>query len=149
MNNIGLGAVRKGDNADRLFRLALRAFIRNDNGEILVVKEVGHDWWDLPGGGLGYDETIKECLARELKEEVGLVGDFSFRVIATEEPVWNERAKVMQINILFEVLPDNTTFSSGDDGVEVAFIPSEELYKSNIADSHIAAHLNYALSFYS
>lgn len=67
--------------ADSLFRISLKAYIENDKGEVLVVKERGRDWWDLPGGGMEHGENVKEALARELKEEVGYEGEFSYDVV--------------------------------------------------------------------
>ena len=66
---------------DYLFRVSLKAVIFNENNEVLIVKESDRDWWDIPGGGMDHGESIKEALARELKEEVSLKGDFTYKVI--------------------------------------------------------------------
>ena len=44
---------------DYLYRISLKALIYNDVGQILIVKEVGRTYWDLPGGGMDYDETVE------------------------------------------------------------------------------------------
>lgn len=44
---------------DYLFRVSLKCVIRNDAGEVLAVKEVGRDFWDLPGGGMDHGESIQ------------------------------------------------------------------------------------------
>ncbi|HRP36891.1 MAG TPA: NUDIX domain-containing protein [Candidatus Dojkabacteria bacterium] len=53
-----------------------KAFIINDEGEILIVKRdkelIYVNKWDVPGGKLDNDETLFEALNREIKEEVGL-----------------------------------------------------------------------------
>ncbi len=57
---------------DSLYRVAVRALIVADN-KILAVKEVdGGDWWAIPGGGVDYGESLKECLIREIEEEIGV-----------------------------------------------------------------------------
>lgn len=71
---------------DYLFRVSMKALVINEQGELLVVKETGRTWWDLPGGGMDHGEDIKAAIARELNEEVGLVGDFTYKVIAVEDP---------------------------------------------------------------
>lgn len=39
------------------------------------MKEVdGGDWWAIPGGGIDYGESLKDCLLREIKEEIGVAG---------------------------------------------------------------------------
>jgi len=49
------------------------ALIVNTQGKILLTKS--HKWFDkytLPGGHIEVGETMKEAVAREVKEEVGL-----------------------------------------------------------------------------
>jgi len=43
----------------------------NDKKEILLVK-TRHNYWDLPGGHLKFEETPEAGLAREAKEEIGI-----------------------------------------------------------------------------
>jgi 8-oxo-dGTP diphosphatase len=53
------------------------AFVRNDRGEILLVKrgvEPGKGEWALPSGFIEVDETPAKACIRELKEETGLDG---------------------------------------------------------------------------
>jgi len=57
---------------DSLYRVAVRALIVTDN-KILAVKEVdGGDWWAILGGGVDYGESLRDCLLREIKEEIGV-----------------------------------------------------------------------------
>jgi 8-oxo-dGTP pyrophosphatase MutT (NUDIX family) len=60
---------------DSLYRVAVRALVVLDN-KILAIKEVdGGDWWAIPGGGVDYGESIKDCLFREVEEEIGVLSD--------------------------------------------------------------------------
>ena len=106
---------------DSLFRISLKAYIENGKGEVLVVKELGRQWWDLPGGGMEYEESIKEALARELKEEVAFEGDFTYEIIDVEEPRLLAR-NVWQTRLVFRILPENFSFGRGEHGDDVAFI---------------------------
>lgn len=72
--------------ADYLYRVSLKCLIFNDEGEVLVVKEKGRDFWDLPGGGMDHGENLHAAIAREMAEEVSLVGDFEYKVIDVDEP---------------------------------------------------------------
>ena len=61
----------------KFFDLTVKAVIVNEKGEILLLKRPKEDnygagKWDLPGGKMEEDENIKEALAREIKEEIGL-----------------------------------------------------------------------------
>lgn len=80
--------------SDYLFRMSIKCLIKNKDGMVLVVKESGRTWWDLPGGGMDHGETIKEAMARELYEEVSLTGDFNHRLLTIENPTFLAHANV-------------------------------------------------------
>jgi 8-oxo-dGTP pyrophosphatase MutT (NUDIX family) len=116
---------------DYLYRVSLKAMIRDENGNVLVVKEKGTSWWDLPGGGMDHDESMRTALAREMKEEVGYEGDFDYRVVAVDENAdYVEPANAWQIRLIFEVHTSNMNFTPGDDGEEVLFIDPMSLRES-------------------
>jgi 8-oxo-dGTP pyrophosphatase MutT (NUDIX family) len=112
---------------DYLYRISLKCLVKNSEGEVLVVKETGRDWWDLPGGGMDHGEDIKKTLAREMKEEVNMEGDFAYRIIAVDEPMYLEKHDFWQLRLIFEITPESMTFSAGDDGDEISFMKSEDL----------------------
>jgi 8-oxo-dGTP pyrophosphatase MutT (NUDIX family) len=57
---------------DSLYRVAVRALIVSGD-KMLAVKEFdGGDWWAIPGGGVDYGESLKDCLLREINEEIGV-----------------------------------------------------------------------------
>jgi len=97
---------------------------------VLVVKEAGRAYWDLPGGGMDHDEDIVSSLARELKEEINLEGHFTYRVVNVEEPVFLERHGFWLLRLILIVEPENLTFSTGIDSDEVAFIHPGTLKES-------------------
>lgn len=115
---------------DYLYRISIKGLVRNEKGEVLVVKEAGRTWWDLPGGGMDHDESIKTALAREMAEEVNLTGDFSYKVIAVDDPGFLNHANVWQVRLIFEVIPENTQFTPGADADEIRFINPDELKAS-------------------
>ncbi|RYH58779.1 MAG: NUDIX hydrolase, partial [Alcaligenaceae bacterium] len=53
------------------YRVSVKALIRDDAGNVLVVKE-NQDTWSLPGGGIDHGEVPEVALLRELKEELGV-----------------------------------------------------------------------------
>ena len=66
------------------YGLTVRGIIKNDSGEILIVKRhpksrTDPEMWELPGGKVETGEHFADALVREIKEETNLnvnVGDF-------------------------------------------------------------------------
>lgn len=63
------------------FHLGIKALIRNQQGQVLVLKANIKDFkrgtavvehWDLPGGRVQKGENINQTLVREIKEEIGV-----------------------------------------------------------------------------
>lgn len=107
---------------DYLYRVSLKCLIRNGAGEVLVVKETNRTTWDLPGGGMDHSEDIKTAIAREMREEVSMRGDFTYKVLAVEDPALLKPQNFWQIRLVFAVAPQAMEFAAGDDGDEIAFI---------------------------
>jgi 8-oxo-dGTP diphosphatase len=67
------------------YGLTVRGIIKNDSGEILIVKRhpksrTDPEMWELPGGKVEKGEHFADALIREIKEETDLdvsVGDFA------------------------------------------------------------------------
>lgn len=117
---INLGNARR--RTDYLYRVSIKGLIRNKSGEVLVVKETGRDWWDLPGGGMDHGEDLRAAIAREMKEEANLEGFFTYKIISVDEPAYLQAHDFWQVRLIFEVTPKNMNFSPGDDGDEVKFM---------------------------
>lgn len=124
---------------DSLYRVSLKCLIQNDLGEVLVVKESGRESWDLPGGGIDQSETIKECLARELKEEVSYVGDFTYNLLAMEEPRKLRTREVWQIRVIVKIYPENLNFKVGIESDAVSFV-DPTMFKQSPHDSERAIY---------
>ncbi len=68
----------------KAYGLTVRGIIKNDSGEILIVKrhpksKTDPGMWELPGGKVEEGEFFADALVREIKEETNLdvsVGDF-------------------------------------------------------------------------
>lgn len=119
-----------GRKDDFLYRISLKAYVANENGEVLVVKEAGRSYWDLPGGGMDHGESIKSAIARELAEEVNLAGDFTYSILDADEPGFLKNANVWQVRLVFKVDVENLRFSTGEDSDEIAFV-NPKLFKDS------------------
>ena len=60
---------------DKKTIIRCRAIILHE-GKLLVVKHLAENtYYVLPGGHLDWGEDLKECMSRELEEELGIKGD--------------------------------------------------------------------------
>lgn len=124
------------------YRVSLKCVIKNDKGEILVVKEYDSTTWNLPGGGWDHGETETEALSRELFEEVGYKGGFTAIPVATA-PFWLAHRQAWLLWVVYELAPDNFDFSVGEYCSEVAFIDIKSLKNSTApAEKWIFENLN-------
>ena len=129
------------DHLDCLYRISLKALIYNDAGQILVVKEIDRTYWDLPGGGMDFGETIELSLKRELYEEVGYRGDLRYQLFDASDEMYIERIDANKICFYCRVWPENFDFMPGEEGDEIMFIdPEELLLQKSEVDAPARAH---------
>ena len=76
--------------------VAGRAVVRDAEGRILLIRRAGHlhtdpGTWELPGGKMGFGETLAGAVAREVLEETGLTVEVGRPIHIshfTKEPFW-------------------------------------------------------------
>lgn len=56
----------------RALTLGARAFVTDDQGGLLLVRQTYVRGWVFPGGGVEFGECVEEALERELEEEAGI-----------------------------------------------------------------------------
>jgi 8-oxo-dGTP pyrophosphatase MutT (NUDIX family) len=114
------------------YRVSLKALIRNDKGEILVVKENGSQW-SLPGGGIDHEETIHEALKREMYEEALIEADFTETLLDTAI-LYLESKEVWLLWLVYKIDIDDFIYGIGQDADEVAFM-NPEIFKDSTYQS--------------
>ena len=102
------------------YRVSLKAIIRNENGEVLVVKENGSQW-SLPGGGMDHGESVHEALQRELYEEV-LIDTPFHETLVDSATMYLESKEAWLLWLVFNVTVEDMQFGVGQDADEVAFM---------------------------
>jgi ADP-ribose pyrophosphatase YjhB (NUDIX family) len=115
---------------DYLYRVSLKCLIQDQDSKVLVVKETGRDWWDLPGGGMDHGESLRAAIAREMNEEVTLTGNFDYRIIDVDEPAQLSAHNFWQLRLIFAVSPSEMKFAPGKDGDEIAFMDPQNFENS-------------------
>lgn len=113
--------------------ISIDAFIEKD-GKILLVKR-GRDpykgFWAIPGGHVDFDETVKDAVIREVKEETGLsVGKLSLLGIYSDPG----RHPKQVIAVVYKVETTGEPVA-GDDAEEFAWFSPDQL-PTNLAFDH-------------
>ena len=109
------------------YRVSVKALIHNAEWKFLLTKE--DNWlWEMPWGWIDYGEDVRECLKREIKEEMGL------NALSIAENPWyfylSTGLKQLNIaNVLYETIVEDYDFIPSDECVEIGFFTLEEAKK--------------------
>lgn len=104
-----------------MYRVSLKAIIRNEKDEVLVVREDGDDW-SLPGGGVDHGEDVMTALKRELYEETLITSEFTANFVGIDTFYVEERQRWLMWIVYEVILPDGYKYGVGPDADEVAFM---------------------------
>lgn len=69
-DDFGFNNLKSKDNKTRF---NVRCILRNNNGDICVIKSEKYGYIQIPGGGINDKETIIDALRREIQEEAGFL----------------------------------------------------------------------------
>jgi 8-oxo-dGTP diphosphatase len=83
-------------------KVGCEIFLIKDDAILLGKRKncYGEGTWGLPGGHLEQGESIRECVRRELKEELDIEG-LEFKLISVADCI-NERGHYVHISFLLE-----------------------------------------------
>ncbi len=122
--------------------VAVSALIKNDVGEVLLVKTNWRgDTWELPGGQVEEGEVLETALRREILEETGI----EVRVVKTTGVYQNTTSRI--VSIVFEGVALNSEIVKQDSEIrEARFIRlAEENVEDYITRPHMATRVYDAL----
>jgi len=91
--------------------------------------------WSLPGGVLECGETLREAVAREVREETGLVVETSEMLGVYERLIRGDEGRMRYHYVLIDFLcrPTGGDLKAGSDAAEVRWFTREELPALNLA----------------
>ncbi len=67
-----LGKMRQKIGKMKVFAISARGIVTNDKGQILLVKRSDNGQWVMPAGSIELEESIFDCVKREVWEEAGV-----------------------------------------------------------------------------
>lgn len=123
------------------------------NDKVLLEKRTDSNRWALIGGGLKMDESLEQCIIREIKEETGLeIQEEQLRFLK----VYSDPTRIAEYpdgNILriitavyqFEITIQHNLMCS-EESQQLKYFNLEELKDLNIAETHRHIISDYLLS---
>ncbi len=111
--------------------VAVGAFVFDAEGRLLVVqrgKPPGEGLWSVPGGRLEHGETLAQAVAREVREETGLVAEVGPLVCAIER-IGDDYHFVILDYLARILMPGGGTLAAASDARAARFVSDAELAK--------------------
>ncbi|QOR64859.1 NUDIX domain-containing protein [Cytobacillus suaedae] len=99
-----LGILRSSVGKQKLIVPSVRAIIEDSEGKVLFIERLGEGKWSMPAGSIELDESIYECLVREVKEETGLNVLSAQAIAVYSNPKYGTKNKFGDEYQLFELL---------------------------------------------
>ncbi len=99
-----LGQLRQVAGNRQLVVPAARAIIFNEAGELLLIKRADNGWWGMPAGAIELNESILDCLKREVREECGLQVVSATAIAIYSEPRFVKTNLYGQTNQMFAIV---------------------------------------------
>lgn len=81
-----LGQLRKHIGKMKVFAITARAIVLNSDNELLLVKRRDNHLWVMPAGSIELEESILDCVKREVWEEAGLTVEEATPIAINSEP---------------------------------------------------------------
>lgn len=112
------------------YRVSIKALILDETGTKFLVILEDNGWWELPGGGLDWGESVEQCIKRELSEEMGLTV-----TLVNPYPSYYLIGKSMKdnmtLNLVFETKVKDLNFKTSEECQEIKFIAPSEIESIN------------------
>jgi len=129
-----IGQLRKLVGHRKLITPGVRAIIQDEQGRILLVRRKDNGLWGMPAGHMELNESVFDCLKREVKEETGLNVISATPIAIYSEPRFSFKNVygdyVQLFSIVFRVDKwDGTLITYTDETLEARFFPLDNLPK--------------------
>lgn len=105
--------------------------LRNNRGELLLLRRAGSGLWTIPTGALKKNETITACAIRECREETGLTAELTGLVGVFSDPrhriAYPDGEVRVPVNVCFHGQPVSGELATDPESEEAAWVAPEDL----------------------
>jgi ADP-ribose pyrophosphatase YjhB (NUDIX family) len=105
--------------------------IRNNRGELLLLRRADSGQWTIPTGALKKKETLTACAVRECREETGLTVELTGLVGIFSDPrhriAYDDGEVRVPVNICFHGQPVSGELATDRESSEAAWVAPESL----------------------
>lgn len=111
------------------YRVSIKAVITKGNKVLLLQESDGR--WELPGGGLEYNETPQQCLKREIKEELGVAVS---SIKAQPDYIWSQEVekkgeKLQRFFVAYKIELKSAKFKQTEEAITAGYFSKAEMKK--------------------
>ncbi|MEU6936676.1 NUDIX domain-containing protein [Streptomyces rubiginosohelvolus] len=107
------------------------AFVRNDEGAVLLIQRSDNGRWALPGGGHDVGESISDTVVREVWEETGIKAEvIDISGIYTDPGhvmLYDDGEARQQFSICFRARPVGGDIQTSDETTQVRWVTPADL----------------------
>ncbi|MFC9002690.1 NUDIX hydrolase [Streptomyces microflavus] len=107
------------------------AFVRNDEGAVLLIQRSDNGRWALPGGGHDVGESISDTVVREVWEETGInaevIGITGIYTDPGHVMLYDDGEARQQFSICFRARPVGGYIRTSDETTQVRWVTPADL----------------------
>ncbi len=111
--------------------VAVAAFVRGDNGRVLMIKRTDNDLWAIPGGAQDVGESTVDAARREVEEETGILIEVTGLVGIYSDPrhliAYDDGEVRQEFSICFRCRPIGGQLATSSESEHVRWVGPDEL----------------------
>ena len=129
-------------------QVGVKVLLKNKEGKYLLMRRSPYEKrgvgkWDITGGRIEQGASLMDNLAREVKEETGLIMASEPKLLAAQDIIWPDR-HVVRITYIAEVEGEPTL---GPEHSEYGWFSYEEMKRLDKMDDYIKRLLDAGVTF--
>jgi ADP-ribose pyrophosphatase YjhB (NUDIX family) len=119
--------------------VGVTAFVRNDAGQLLMIRRTDNDLYAIPGGAQEIGETISQTVVREVEEETGITVDVTGLIGIYSDPehviAFTDGEVRQEFSICFRARPVGGELRTSNESKEVLWADPTRLDELTIHPS--------------